>query len=281
MTAGVSSHQQRRRALLAVLAEGRKVLARGLPNPAPQSALIGVGLVIAEPLSNGGSEGASRAAALSLRLASVMIDGIARREAPACHRGCDHCCHFAISASAPEILHLARTLRYGGAAAAPIIDRIAARRSETAGMGLEALMAQSLPCPMLSDGVCGAYAARPIVCRQFMSRSAEACGAARAGQPTEIPTLRGAINAGVLGRSLLLAAVRAHGLDGRCYEVTSALQIALQNADSERRWLAGEDVFAAALVAARPPEAEAMVEHLANDMRTIAGIDMDARGGEA
>lgn len=271
MTTDQPSRQQRRRELKALLAAGRQAIARGVPNPAPQLLLVGIGLTLAEPMRKAGGGGAAEAAGLAIRLATGMIDTAAAKDKPACHKGCDHCCHFAISATAPEIFHLARALRSGGAGTAPIIDRLADRRRDTSGMALDALMAEALPCPMLENGMCGAYAARPIVCRQFMSRSAEACASARAGSAVEIPTLRTTVNAGVLARNLLLAAVRALHRDDRCYEVTSALAIALEQPDAERRWLTGEDLFAGALLVPRPPEANAMVDHLAAAIRSIGG----------
>lgn len=246
------------------------MIARGLPNPASQSVLVGVGLAIAEPLEPKRTTGASEAAALAIRLATGMIDAVAARDGPACRKGCDHCCHFAISATAPEVFYLATALRGKHASVRDITARIRERRSETSGMSLDALMAASLPCPLLVDGACASYQERPIVCRQFMSRSTTACASARAGEPTQIPTLGGAINAGVLCRNLLLAAVRTRGLDERCYELTSALDVALTMNGAEQRWLAGEDVLASALIVPRPSAASAMVERIAEQMLAVS-----------
>lgn len=269
MSSDRPSRQTRRREHKALLEEGRKAIRQGLPNPVPQAALIGIGLVLEEPL--GKPAGASTAAGLAIRLATATIDKIAARDEPACRKGCDHCCHFAVSATAPEIFHVARALASADAAGAQIRDRIVARQRETSGMRLDALMAQCLPCPLLSEGECGLYSARPIVCRQFMSRAVEPCAEARTGQTVEIPVLRGAINAGALTRNLLLAAVRARGLDERCYELSSALAVALAAPEAERQWLAGQDVFAQAIVVPRAAEATAVVARLASEISAYAG----------
>jgi hypothetical protein len=79
----------------------------------------------------------------------------------------------------------------------------------------------------------------------------------------EIPTLKGAVNAGVLCRSLLLAAGRSAGLSDHCYELSGALAVALGEPDAERRWLAREDVFAGVPVAQRPAQAQGMIDQYA------------------
>lgn len=271
MTGERSSRQQRRREIDRLRTEGRTSISRGLSSPTPEREFIAIALALAEPLERDGTGGAAHAAGLALRLASATIDQTASRDTPACTRGCDHCCHFAISASAPEVFHVARALKAGGSATGAMVARIAGRSRDIAGMSLDAVMAAYLPCPLLTDSACGVYAARPIVCRQFMSRSASACGAARAGESIEIPILHGAINAGVLSRNLLIAAADALGRDRRCYELTSALHIALSKPDAEKRWLAGSDVLGRALHVARPPDADAMVERLSATMKDILG----------
>lgn len=264
------SRQQRRREFAGLIAEGRSAIARGLPNPVPEHLLVGVGLVLQEALAEDASGGAAKAAGLAIRLASGMIDAAATKDKPACRLGCDHCCHFAVSASAPEIFHLAREISRDPARRAAIAAALAERGRHTDGMDLASLMSAALPCPLLDDGACGAYGGRPIVCRQFMSRSVEACAASLAGDRVEIPVLKAAINAGVLARNLLLAAVRARGLDNAgCHELSSALHLALSVPNAERRWLAGEDVLAPALAVPRAADAEVMVERVAAAMRSV------------
>lgn len=269
MTDDRSSRQQRRREIERLRTEGRSAIGRGLSSPATERELVAIALTLAEPLDRDTTGGAAHAAGLALRLASATIDQAASRDTPACAKGCDHCCHFSISASAPEVFHVARALKAGGSSTGMLVANIAQRSRESAGMSLDAIMAACLPCPLLVGGACGVYAARPIVCRQFMSRSAEACGAARSGESIEIPVLRGAINAGVLARSLLIAAADALGLDRRCYELTSALHISLSEPDAEKRWLAGSDVFAGALHVARPPDAESIADRLSSTLKDI------------
>ena len=260
MTISPPAGKQRLKQRRALIEAGRRAIREGLPNPVPQSVLIGVGLVMRGKLADKADPaGASRAAEIAAGFAGRAIDGIVARDQVACRRGCAFCCHFAVSASPPEVFRLARSLR----GQSGISEAVSARAEATRGLTLEELTRRCLPCVLLSGSECTAYDARPITCRQFLSRSAEACERNLQGEPIEIPVLKGAVNAGVLCRSLLLAAGRSAGLSDACYELSGALAIALAKPDAERRWLAREDVFAGAAVAQRPAAPQAMIDQFA------------------
>src|SRR5262245_53126083 len=106
-----------------------------------------------------------------------------------CAKGCAFCCHVAVSALAPEVFLVANTIRAqhtsdfearvaGIRAAAQVTNRLSiierARRR--------------LPCALLENGQCTAYAARPGPCRGVTSISAKACERAFNGEPAVIPT---------------------------------------------------------------------------------------------
>jgi len=162
----------------------------------------------------------------------------------ACRRGCAHCCHTFVSARAPEVLFVKSAI--------PGRDRETVRAAVeqayqvTGTLGPGGRSATAHPCPMLEDGACRVYAARPMTCRMAVSQSAEACARAFApgAAPTHIPvpdyypTLR-------RGYSIALAgALRRAGFPAWSYEYNAAMRAALARSDAEAAWLAGEDVFA-------------------------------------
>jgi Fe-S-cluster containining protein len=265
MTAVPPGGKERRRERRALIEAGRRAIGQGLPNPVAQSVLIGIGLVMRDKLAGKTEQpDASAAAEIATRLASRAIDSVAARDQVDCRRGCAFCCHFAVSASPPEVFRLARGLRrQAGESSNAILAAVRERTLAIRGLTLEELTRRCLPCVLLSGSECAAYDARPITCRQFLSRSAEACERNLRGEPVEIPILKGAVNAGVLCRSLLLAAGRSAGHSDDCYELSGALAVALGEPDAERRWLARQNVFAAVPVAARPASAQAMIEQYA------------------
>jgi Fe-S-cluster containining protein len=162
----------------------------------------------------------------------------------ACRRGCAHCCHTFVSARAPEVLFVKGAIPGRDREAARIAVEEAHAATGTLGPGARGGLARA--CPMLRDGACQVYAARPMTCRMAVSQSAEACARAFAPGagpmqipiPEHYPTLR-------RGYSIALAgALRRAGFPAWSYEFNAAMRTALAVPDAEAAWLAGEDLFA-------------------------------------
>jgi Fe-S-cluster containining protein len=169
---------------------------------------------------------------------------LAPSERLACRRGCAHCCHTFVSARAPEILFIKSAIpgRDRQAVGAAVEDAYAV----TGALGPGARGGMACACPMLRDGACLVYAARPMTCRTAVSESAEICARAFAPgatveqipMPEYYPTLR-------RGYSVALAgALRRAGFSTWSYEYNAAMHKVLARSDAEAAWLAGEDVFA-------------------------------------
>ena len=163
----------------------------------------------------------------------------------ACARGCSHCCTTFVSATAPEVLRLARAVR-GDAAKVARVD--AAGRD-----------AQSIPqaererrrivCPILENQACSAYASRPVVCRYVLSTSLPACVRIFTQNSTEaLPYPDGATGLRSTVVVIMKAAMVLAGLSHQHIELHHALATALAVEDAEARWLAGEPVFEAVAV---------------------------------
>lgn len=163
-----------------------------------------------------------------------------------CSKGCSYCCHNMVTASAPEIFLLARHFRKGDPSRLrDILEKLKA--ADLAGRDLDPRQRYlaHIACGLLDEnGLCGAYEARPNVCRTMVSASVAACRASFAGEPAQIPMPKayGALRTAY--SYTLLAALRAEGLDDRLYELNQALCIALETENAEGRWLSGEDIFA-------------------------------------
>ena len=169
---------------------------------------------------------------------------LAPSERLACRRGCAHCCHAFVSARAPEVLFIKSAI--------PGRDREDVRAAVADAYAVTGMLlpgergATAHPCPMLRDGACGIYAARPLTCRMAVSESAEICARAFAPGagpmhiplPEYYPTLRRGYSVALGG------ALRRAGFPACSYEYNSAMRAALARPDAEAAWLAGEDVFA-------------------------------------
>lgn len=211
---------------------------------------------------------ASEAVALAQRLAETSLKTYPAKTPIACARGCSYCCYGFVSVIAPEAFRLADAVRAG--ISAPI-DAATARAAATLTRGIapDDRVGRKLPCPLLHDGACSVYEVRPLVCRQATSLSLPGCveefeGIDRDGRiPISSVHLAHASNANVA----LLGAMLAAGLPTEAYELGAALEVALADADCERRWLAGENVFAAAgRPVPRQREADQVAAAIANEL---------------
>jgi Fe-S-cluster containining protein len=200
--------------------------------------------LVLEQLGGRSPQRGSEAARRAVELYELSLKHNPPEAALACARGCAYCCHSYVTATAPEIFLLARTVRSSDADLAPAIARVRETNAFVGGMGKVERFAMRQPCSMLVANECSAYAGRPLACRAFASFSLPKCEEAFRTGGVDIPTP--AIN-GVLRRACnqaLWSGLAAVGLPFTLYELNHALLVALENPDAEQRWLRGEDVFA-------------------------------------
>jgi hypothetical protein len=164
-----------------------------------------------------------------------------------CRKGCAFCCHLNVTATALEAMHIAAILRMGGRAD---LERSVSAASEVlSGLDPGSRLARKSPCPLLVQGACSIYQARPIACRTLLSLSARACerhfnADNKTAEPT--PSL---VTPRVIGSAFLtgeIAALQDLGLAGHLVELTAAVALLLRDPTALARWLGGEDVFAPA-----------------------------------
>ena len=158
-----------------------------------------------------------------------------------CSKGCSHCCHMWVSVSAPEALILAGRLKSAGRDTAPLL----AKAELTRGMDFEGRGHFVAPCPLLGeDAACSVYDARPIACRTATSTDADLCRRAYLALSEEdIPTPMFYLMERAAYAIALKGAFKRAGLPTAAYELNSAITVALQTPNAERRWLSGEDIF--------------------------------------
>ncbi|HEX8669003.1 MAG TPA: YkgJ family cysteine cluster protein [Allosphingosinicella sp.] len=227
------------------LKEDLRTVARGLdPDRADPVEVMALMRVLHDRLEEAKSAG-SIAPLMGFFHENVRAAG---RKAPtrflACRMGCSHCCHAYVSAKAPEVLFVKKSL--------PPKERELIRASvessfaKSGSLGLAERSRLSLPCPLLKDNACQVYGARPLTCQMAASENAEICARAFApgAEAEDIPTFEYYISTR-RGYSLALAgALRRAGLSPRSYELNAAMNRVLAREDAEAAWLSGEDVFA-------------------------------------
>jgi len=194
-------------------------------------------------------------------------EALARRPL-ACREGCDYCCHMRVVVTEVEAVALASYIlgSLTKSELRTLSERITATAARTRGMTDEEWGAARVPCPLLVDGRCSAYAARPLECRGYNSEDAEACHRAYVDYlDWDVPMNRDYFSVHKQYQAGLLHATVAAGMGGRVLELTAALEIALCGDRTPTRWKCGEDVFADAELNATDPERRAFLPWTPSD----------------
>jgi hypothetical protein len=172
----------------------------------------------------------------------------------ACKPGCSFCCHgVPVDVTAPEVLTIARGFRetLSKEHVAVVLRRVKDHAQAIRSMTLAERRRARTPCPMLDEesNLCAVHDARPMRCRAHHSLDVAACEAAcmnpegARGIP-RYPDVMNAYEAMILGQRRALAGAK---LDLRSFELSLALEVALEVEDAAERWANGERVFDAAV----------------------------------
>lgn len=215
------------------------------PNDNPPAAVILARHLIGILRRPGDARRASKAAQAAHRVFEAHIKSHMSVPHLDCKRGCAYCCSLIVTAAAPEVLHLAAAIRRGSTEEVQKLrDGIAESRAAAGHLTPGESVRKPVPCGILQDDACAHYAARPLGCRGHVSQSVEACLANVADPAKLIPGSRPHGEGALECKLALFAALKAVGLPHRSYELNAALERTLESQDAERRWLAGEDIFA-------------------------------------
>ncbi|MFI5385772.1 MAG: YkgJ family cysteine cluster protein [Fimbriimonadales bacterium] len=212
---------------------------------------------------------------INLKADSEIAVAHVQGPAVACRKGCAHCCFQFVTTIIPEVLHLAATIK-----ATYTSERLAAleARIEAYLSGIESVPRPKRTstvkdaCPILENDLCGAFEARPLACRLHNSIDVEACIRYKSGE-RKVPALSNGAQIRI-GNALLLgcaAGLRRSRLQEALVELIPALDIALRTPDAAERYLAGEPLFDAVIVAGYDPS---VVRRYIRASQTI-GISLD------
>ncbi len=94
-----------------------------------------------------------------------------------CRKGCNWCCYQPIFGVAHEFHYLWKfiELNMGEDERKSILQRAFDNYQKRGRLSQDKLLKSKLPCPLLKDGTCSAYQARPMACRIYLSMSESSC----------------------------------------------------------------------------------------------------------
>ena len=94
-----------------------------------------------------------------------------------CRNGCSWCCHQPIFGVAHEFHYLWRFMKLNMSEEErkTVLQKAFDNYQIRGRLSQEELEKNKLPCPLLKNGSCSAYAARPMACRIYLSMSEDSC----------------------------------------------------------------------------------------------------------
>ncbi|MEP6667834.1 MAG: YkgJ family cysteine cluster protein [Chthoniobacter sp.] len=165
-----------------------------------------------------------------------------------CGAGCSVCCSLRVEVFAHEIFLLARHIRrhFSAEAISALLERLAGHAEKVLPLTVFEHATQNIICPLLQDGHCSVYAARPQCCRRHHSQDLAAC-VFTFDHPDDLEfpgahdrdlfrALTGAMQENIDAYAEL-------GFDHTIYELGTALEEALHDPASWKRWRAHEQAF--------------------------------------
>lgn len=211
---------------------------------------------LAHGATRSAAAGAGGPDAAARRIQRLVEDELRRlpaadRAPVACAAGCALCCHLRVMATPAEVFalieYLQRTL--DAEAFAAFRERALATAKTVGALPDERLLTTNVACPVLVDGRCSGYAARPLNCRGYHSLSVAACQASfdapedlSLGHPQYGAVAR--VHEGAQGG--YIEGLSDAGYDAEQYELATALAEALTDPDAHARFARGEKAFHAA-----------------------------------
>lgn len=151
----------------------------------------------------------------------------------ACFKGCHWCCHQAVFANSYEIHYLTEKIKqsFGTDGISEIARKSTEKNAITTGLKEDQVLNYKSPCPLLNNGVCSAYAARPMACRIYLSTKLETCLEFFNHPENEdsFPALIDfPLRAGRMLNEGFKAALKAHGVETAEFRLEEGLHIALK-----------------------------------------------------
>ena len=174
----------------------------------------------------------------------------------ACRAGCTWCCYFTVDVRAAEVFRILDFVEqsFTPEEKARVYAEVRANSVALRNLGEDERVTRNVKCPLLNEGRCTAYAARPQSCRNYHATNVAGCRQSYE-EPENLdidPDFAPAVyQAGGAHVEAVSAAMREAGYDVNAYELNCALDAALSDPGARERFesklkpfagLSGEEV---------------------------------------
>ena len=161
-----------------------------------------------------------------LALAERQGIGVARR------KGCHWCCHQPVFANSYEIHYLSEKMKehFSEGELAFIRQNCEAKNKAVSELAEEQVLNYKSPCPLLKEGACSIYFARPMACRIYLSTNLQSCiefYKNPANEESYPALMEFPLRAGRLMNEGFTAALKEAGVETAEFRIENGLLIAL------------------------------------------------------
>lgn len=152
----------------------------------------------------------------------------------ACHKGCHWCCHQAVYANSYELHFLSEKIKtqISSEKITKWIEASEDKFAITSKMNDLEVSKYKHPCPLLENGACSVYEARPMACRIYLSTILETCLEFyhHPENETNYPALINfPLQAGRMMNEGFMAALKEYGIETAEFKLEEGLRIVLKN----------------------------------------------------
>ena len=170
---------------------------------------------------------------------SIIVLAKKQNRSVACFNGCHWCCHQAVFANSYELHYLSEKIKskFVDEELSGLAERTKAKTSKTETLSEEEVLKFKSPCPLLINGSCSAYEARPMACRIYLSTQLETCVEFYQHPENEdnYPALLDfPLRAGQMMNEGFRAALKENGVETAEFRLETGLNIVLNNNPSIR-----------------------------------------------
>ena len=165
-----------------------------------------------------------------------------------CSKGCYLCCCQTVLILPYEVLcivnyinnNLSRNER------GEIIERAVQKDNVTRHMKVQEFLSYKDPCPLLKNGACMVYQARPMACRTYLSSSSSGCRN-EYDNPKDIDIFPDLYEFTIRAGRMMNEGISAYLIEKQIFptewQIESSLHTAFSEDQAFERWLDGENIF--------------------------------------
>jgi len=165
-----------------------------------------------------------------------------------CCSGCTFCCYLRVSVQAHEVFLIAHHVQqhFSQERLTALRQRLRDHRNTVASLSQIEHLTRNVRCPLLEGNQCSVYSVRPFACRRYHSSNVASCKFSYEN-PTDTSESRdhdeGLDEMWIQFIGLAAQAYHDLGFDSAGYELGSALDGALDNPSSRKRWKRRQKAF--------------------------------------